>query len=1052
MSLEAPPGWGKTRVGTEFYAQLAKESQSQSSPKYWPARISDTSLYRVAPDEPREEGSVPKFLWWGLSCSIAEGHRAAALEAGRVQLDTHGRYVSLACLDSRPRGKKAIEKVMGKRWEVAQEITVEALQQIFNVAGAAVPGLGLVFYVARQLKQQHQIRVSNQQAVAGPTDMAAAGRGFVKEIVNGLCAIGRTPFPIVLFVDDVHLANDTLLEALNGLLHGAPCLLVVTTTIPGMIEQIPELSDLARDLGQRRLRIGYGSSVPEDPFEEKNRLFEGGARLTELDSAAKEEIVRAYYANADHDTVARLADRYKTPRDLEIVCTLDLHQKKFGRKGDLRLTPKEIEELPRRTAGLYRKFWEQIPESHKFRYGVAAAISPAAISPDQSRGHYTWDDSVLAEVIKSLDMPTASDLHTASEATTDAYGWVMRVDEYLRRWSVVDHQNVASSGGNELFAGCLDDPHAEVLSAVAKVALRDTSPSVHTAHTIIALHAADFITEAEDLAQVAKATAVILGHLSYDDTAISERRHLYALYLKLYSELDHSSIDAETDLEVRFNGIDAIAQSGRPDLAVNAYRELLRHVESDVEVYRRHGLRLLHELAVALSNAGQKKKAAVIFARIVELPQEEFGKNPHRILLAWINLAVSMRDTDQIDRAINLFESILKGSKGKLDDEFFLTLTTRHNLAVALVMQGSERVPEGIDMLEEVIGHHAAFFGERHPETLATRHNKARALLSARRLDEAIPELRQVLKAHLEVVGPDHPNTVTTRLNLIEALRDSASTSGDADQLIEAAAIIIQVLNTRIRILGSDHTETMISYMDLAQTLGNLLSESEDTERLAEATAMLNPVLDEYNNILGPGPNELLIQTELAKTLSDLALASGDTERIKEAAATLEKVYKEHSKKLGPDDPDTLLICSHLGAVWLDMGRARDAVELFELVHKKYLQNPGEKHPATWASLHNLAWALLEARQINDAVDKFRQAFNERKRILLDPDDPQTLSSRHGLACALLQADEFTDAREEFEEVWEARKRTLGPDDPDTLDSYRGLLEARQAASRSDET
>ena len=138
VSLEAPSGWGKTRVGKEFYAQLAK---TQSPPSYWPERIDDTTHKErkgVSPVGDREAGSLPEFLWWGLSCSSYEGAPAPALRNGVDWLKDHSKFVSIALQKSRPRGEGAIQALAKKRWDIAQEGALEVAAQAVSAAGAAV--------------------------------------------------------------------------------------------------------------------------------------------------------------------------------------------------------------------------------------------------------------------------------------------------------------------------------------------------------------------------------------------------------------------------------------------------------------------------------------------------------------------------------------------------------------------------------------------------------------------------------------------------------------------------------------------------------------------------------------------------------------------------------------------------------------------------------------------------------------------------------------------------------------------------------------------------
>jgi hypothetical protein len=80
VTLEAVSGWGKSRVVQEFYRRLAA---TQPKPRFWPPSILEaTPLGRaedLGPQERRKrvypkefttpEGSVPHWLWWGISAT-----------------------------------------------------------------------------------------------------------------------------------------------------------------------------------------------------------------------------------------------------------------------------------------------------------------------------------------------------------------------------------------------------------------------------------------------------------------------------------------------------------------------------------------------------------------------------------------------------------------------------------------------------------------------------------------------------------------------------------------------------------------------------------------------------------------------------------------------------------------------------------------------------------------------------------------------------------------------------------------------------------------------
>ncbi len=117
------------------------------------------------------------------------------------------------------------------------------------------------------------------------------------------------------------------------------------------------------------------------------------------------QIVYANFPQADPTSVELLVNRYRNPWALELVCNMPKYRHKFGELGDLHIGPEEIATIPSGAKELYKKYWEHLPERLRLRYAVAAAITPEAINPQQGQGHRTWSDSVLDEVIDSIDLP-----------------------------------------------------------------------------------------------------------------------------------------------------------------------------------------------------------------------------------------------------------------------------------------------------------------------------------------------------------------------------------------------------------------------------------------------------------------------------------------------------------------------------------------------------------------------------------------------------------------------------------------------------------------------
>ena len=676
-------------------------------------------------------------------------------------------------------------------------------------------------------------RRSNDQLVAEASEMGSSQGGLVKEVVNGLSEFGLAGFPVVLFVEDLHHADEKLLETLEALLRSESHLLVVTTTWPGMINETPRLSRLVEGLGKRVMRVTK---------EAAGKPFDPRAGFTELGSNDCKRIVLAHYPRADPQTVDLLVDRYRNPWAIELVCYMRKYRDNYSAAGDLRIAPKEIAALPKGTKELYGAYWSQLPESVRLRYAVANAISPAAINAARGGVHHTWSNPVLQEVTVDLGLPDAADLRDSIEAATDAYGWVAHVDKYLRRWCETDQQYIAAAEGTDLLDSTLLDARDQILTGLARVVLRGTAPSVHAAYTILALHAEGFITVD---APVAEAITVVLGYLSYDDTVLAERMRLYTLY----TELDHTSIDMETDLEVRFDGIDAAQESGQHDLAVKACRDLHALAQSHLGTTHRETLRSHYELAGALRNAAHFSgadtmgEAVAAYEQVLDDSTKVLGERDVITVSSRRGLAVALRDVGRFDAAIDIFERMLRDSVG-VPGQDVQTLFTNANLAVALVLQDAGRVDEGIAMLEHVNHNLDRWLGHEHPFTLSSRHDYAAALLNANRLDEALVAFEQVLADSERVLGSQHPHTVRYRSG-----RDTAAHS--VRQLDDAIRAFKHTLAEPDEGLDDDPSDFLAAGHAFAVVLGK-------AGRLDDAIEILTNVWAERIIVLGPQDPETL--------------------------------------------------------------------------------------------------------------------------------------------------------------------------------------------------
>ena len=929
VSLEAPSGWGKTRVGREFYARLAA---GQSSPRYWPDVIADPNRKAVVPKGKRPPGSLPEFLWWGVSCSDRNGVAAEALRSDLGQLKEHAPLVDVVCKHGRDLKEKVIQGFLKTR---AALVSTGAK----TLAGNFVPGVGLAVFFARIAVGAAREHRQDRVLMGEESEIGAGGRELVEQVIDELCVLGNNRFPIVLFIEDVHLADTALLEVIEGLLRRGSHILVITTTWPGKIDDIGALAGLDSDLGERALRVGYlGPAGP--PFPD-------GAGLMELDVDDCAQIVCANFPQADPTSVELLVNRYRNPWALELVCNMPKYRHKFGERGDLHIDPEEIAALPSGTKELYKKYWEHLPERLRLRYAVAAAITPEAINPQKGQGHRTWSDPVLDEVIDSIDLPNSADLAGAVGAARDAYGWVAHVDEFLRRWAETDQHHIATNDGNDKLNEHLSNARQQILSATARVMVRDRVLRTHDARSIIALHAEGFIA---DPAPVTAAIAVVLADIGHDETLITQRQHLYNLYLELY-ERAPNSVDNESDLQTRLNGINSIRSSGQPDLAARQYRDLITHTKDTFGADHFRTLKTLNNLALALQEAGRVEEAIGIYERVLADRTRVLGGDHPDTLTTLNNLAWARQAAGRVEEAIGIYERVLADRTRVLGSDHPHTLTTLNNLAWAL--QAAGRLEEAVTLFDRVFADQTRVLGSDHPHTLTTCNNLALALQEAGRLEEAVTLFHRVFVDQTRVLGSDHPHTLTTCNNLALALQA-------AGRLEEAVTLFDRVFVDQTRVLGSDHPHTLTTRNNLALAL-------QEAGRLEEAVAIYEEVLASSVRVLGSDHPHTLT------TRNNLALALQEAGRLEEAVAIYGEVLASSVRVLGSDHPHTLTTRNNLAWALQEAGRLEEAIPLLEQVLSDWTRVLGSDHPHTLTTRNNLASALQATGRAEDTVTQFEQ-------------------------------------------------------------------------------
>lgn len=398
ISLEAPSGWGKTRVVQEFYASIAARQKSE----YWPSSIVDMTkenLFdvtyrrkRVYPDPrhfSRESYSLPEFMWWGIACDMRNGNPIDVLLEDLNQIEAHRPYLALAWAALSSIQKKYIPSISEAK-KIAAEIAIEGFSAL-NL----VPAAGIILKLSKWFFDKDRVRSKSREMLykAGKIEMDE------KTLIDGIAAeftkLAISGLPVIVFVEDLHKSskyNDEeaspVEQLIEKLLAQSSCIMIITTTLPGEIERMNLASCLLNNhqYENKIHRIKHNEPTPT--------AFPNNASLQELSVEVMRSIIHTYYPMADPVTVDNLSKRYNNPLALELVCCLPKYVQRFSR-GDLKLSCSEINALPEKVADLYRELWNDLPLSAQNTLALCTLAIPS--------NDVIWNKTLFSEVSTILD-------------------------------------------------------------------------------------------------------------------------------------------------------------------------------------------------------------------------------------------------------------------------------------------------------------------------------------------------------------------------------------------------------------------------------------------------------------------------------------------------------------------------------------------------------------------------------------------------------------------------------------------------------------------------
>ncbi len=760
VSLEAPTGWGKTRVAREFYAELARSRQS--SPEYWPQAMvswrSNVSARRKTvnpPDFDHVAMSRPDYLWWGIACGLRNGTPSESLLADIGALRKHIDHLENAWWYRAGFVEKfAFPAFLAVRAKVMEEGTSAiadfGLAKAAELVGSALPGFSVMSWLARKGIQQGRAARARTRVLRSAEQIAYQPTE-ADEVESFLAKIAPL-VPVVICVEDVHDADDLLLDLLGRLVRRDAPVMIVTTGWPGYLDTNRGLARAMRIAGERLVRIDEEAEHLPPPFP-------AGATLRALETEDLLSIVHAHHDRVGRDTEAALMTRFRNPFALELV--LEALGRGEGDLSDIDIT--DLDELSGKVEDLHRQAWERLDEHERDRLALMTLGIPAIVTGKKTDGR-SWDrEAVEASIARSTHAPIGESWENGPERA-----WIRPIDPYFSQFNDVAQMNLAA---REFVPGTRRRSVRDALIQEAKRLLADdATPADRLAQASRLLLAYGADLDERDLVSACRALVDVLSDLPGESGAIAE-----------VADEAHSHLDLgdPRDRDLLWSAAQAQGTLGHAGRSIELLEQLLG---AEGGIYGPDAPELLgtrRSIATAMISDGQAGAAVVLLESLLAQQLRSMPEDVAEVLNTRAGLALALAAAGRPADSIRLDEESLTMQAETSGPDSAEVTSTRQRLATTLTDTG--RAVEALPMWQQVVADLTAQSGADSRRTLAARSRSARAIESAEGPMVAAEFYTTLLADERRVLGTDHADVLTTRRSLAHASSESgAGAAADA--------------------------------------------------------------------------------------------------------------------------------------------------------------------------------------------------------------------------------------------------------------------------------
>lgn len=406
-------------------------------------------------------------------------------------------------------------------------------------------------------------------------------------------------------------------------------------------------------------------------------------------------------------------------------------------------------------------------------------------------------------------------------------------------------------------------------------------------------------------------------------------------------------------------------------------------------------------------------EALRIFEWLAEYCERQYTADHPNTLLILQRLAVSRRETGDLEGARELQERVLEVYERTLALDSFELAAARANLAGTLADLGD--LPGALALEEAALTIFERSLPADDPNLLAVRGNLAFHKLELGDVEGAL-ELQREIVAALESSVAEAPLQLGWALVRLGTIQQEMGRIADAETSIERGLLELQGN------LPSDHLMLASARVNLA---GNLAELGD----LAAARALQQEALTVYSDQLEPD------DWEVVAARSDFAYLLTETGEHERAIELQREVVEQLQRLLPPEHPDILNARHELALSLIATGDEERALEVLQEALQVSQSSLASDDPDVAAARLTLA-RLHEATGSPEVARELLVSILTTSAQNLAPTDPALAAARTDLAKLMMRAGELAAARPLVAQIVDVRDRTLPPDDPDRLEAH----------------